>query len=162
MRTLKELRELSKVLKEVGIVFPYFYEVSWDETEDLRNKMTGFVSAADYNAAIGPSPCGFHDVGACEHFRFVVRDKSEKLCCNCKHFIIQRSLARCDRFIELVDGLFILCIEARNGGSGYPFHDDSDKRTWACNPMGDFYEEKKDIRGVDRDRHRGMPDRRRK
>ena len=66
-------------------------------------------------------------------------NEEPKLCCNCEHYSLQWLQERCDRFIELVNGLGIPCIEARNGGRGYPFSDETDEKTWPCNPLGRYY-----------------------
>ena len=75
MRKIKEFRELARELVSIGIISPYFFVVTGSEVKDLHNLLTGFVDASLYGPSVAYNQHGYSDVGACEHFRFVVKDR---------------------------------------------------------------------------------------
>lgn len=76
MRSLKELRELARELQEKRIVPPFFLQVNKEEVPDLH-RLTAFVGSDEYAPSVRKKPSGFFDVGACEYFRFVIRDRRQ-------------------------------------------------------------------------------------
>ena len=79
MKSLRELRALAGELREKGIIPPYFLQVNKEEIPELE-KLSAFVHSREYGPNVGDPPCGLWDVGACEHFQFVVIDRRKGPC----------------------------------------------------------------------------------
>lgn len=79
MKSLRELRALAWELHKKGIRPPYFLQVNKEEIPELE-KLTAFVHPWKYGPNVGVPFYGLGDVGACEHFRFVVINRRKGPC----------------------------------------------------------------------------------